>query len=113
MSDMKDSLLAEKKELGIMIERTPADQIINKITFEARLKRINEDLFNLEKSERVAELEAINAELLDALEDFIIAVGGYFGYRESDDIQPEDDVAYFIGEYRRAKQLINKAKREK
>ena len=57
---------------------------------------------------KVAELEASNAELLDVLEDFVIDVEGYFGFSETDDMEPEDDVAYFIGEYCRAKQLIKK-----
>ena len=59
---------------------------------------------------KVAELEASNAELLDALEDFVIDVEGYFGFSETDDMEPEDDVAYFIGEYCRAKHLIKKEK---
>lgn len=57
---------------------------------------------------RVSELEASNAELLDVLEDFVIDVEAYFGFSEMDDMQPEDAVAYFIGEYRRAKRLIKK-----
>ena len=60
--------------------------------------------------QHVAEMEASNKELLDALEDFVIAVEGFFNYRETDDIQPEDDITYFIGEYRRAKHLIKKEK---
>jgi len=59
---------------------------------------------------KVSELEASNAVLLDALDDFVIAVEGYFGYRETDDIQPKNDMAYFIGEYRTAKNLIKKAR---
>ena len=59
---------------------------------------------------RVKELEANNKELLDVLEDFVIDVEGYFGYSDGDAMQPEDDVAYFIGEYCRAKHLINKEK---
>ena len=59
---------------------------------------------------RVTELEASNAELLEALEDFVIDVEGFFGFSETDDMQPEDDVAYFIGEYRKAKSLIKKEK---
>ena len=59
---------------------------------------------------RVAELEASNAELLDVLEDFVIDIECYFGFSETDDMEPEGDVAYFIGEYRRAKQLIKKEK---
>ena len=60
--------------------------------------------------QRVAKLEASNMELLDVLEDFVIDVEGYFGFSETDDMEPEDDVAYFIGEYRKAKRLIKKAK---
>jgi len=59
---------------------------------------------------RVSELEASNAELLDALEDFVISLECYFGYSETDDIQPKNDMAYFIGEYRTAKNLIKKAR---
>ena len=59
---------------------------------------------------KVAELEASNKELLDVLEDFVIDVEGFFGFSEGDDMQPEDDVAYFIGEYCRAKHLIKKEK---
>ena len=61
-------------------------------------------------NQRVKELEASNAEMLDVLEDFVIDVEGYFGFSETDDMQPEDDVAYFIGEYCRAKKLIKKEK---
>lgn len=60
--------------------------------------------------DRIRRLEASNAELLDVLEDFVIDVEGYFGFSETDDMEPEDDVAYFIGEYCRAKQLIKKEK---
>jgi hypothetical protein len=63
--------------------------------------------------DRIRRLEASNAELLDVLEDFVIDVEGYFGFSETDDMQPENDVAYFIGEYRRAKSLINKEKGRK
>ena len=49
-------------------------------------------------------------ELLDVLEDFVIDVEGYFGFSETDDMEPEDDIAYFIGEYCRAKRLIKKGK---
>jgi hypothetical protein len=59
---------------------------------------------------RVSELEASNAALLGALEDFVISVECYFGYSELDDIQPKNDMAYFIGEYRTAKNLIKKAR---
>ncbi len=59
-------------------------------------------------NQRVKELEASNAELLGVLEDFMIDVEGYFGFSETDDMEPEDDVAYFIGEYCRAKRLIKK-----
>jgi len=59
---------------------------------------------------KIEKLEASNAELLDVLEDFVIDVDGYFGFSETDDMEPEDDVAYFIGEYSRAKRLIKKAK---
>lgn len=57
---------------------------------------------------KMEELEASNKELLGALEDFVIDVEGYFGFSETDDMEPEDDVAYFIGEYRKAKRLIKK-----
>ena len=60
--------------------------------------------------QRVVELEASNKELLDVLEDFVIDVEGYFGFSETDDMEPEDDVAYFIGAYCRAKHLIKKEK---
>lgn len=63
--------------------------------------------------DRIRRLEASNAELLEALEDFVIDVEGYFGFSETDDMEPEDDVAYFIGEYRRAKRLIKKEKGRK
>ena len=63
--------------------------------------------------DRIRRLEASNAELLDVLEDFVIDVEGYFGFSETDDMEPEDDVAYFIGEYRRAKHLIQKGKGQK
>jgi len=62
---------------------------------------------------KVAELEARNKELMDVLEDFVIDVEGYFGYSDGDAMQPEDDVAYFIGEYCRAKHLIRKGKGRK
>ena len=58
--------------------------------------------------DRIRRLEASNAELLDVLEDFVIDVEGYFGFSETDDMEPEDGVAYFIGEYCRAKSLIKK-----
>jgi hypothetical protein len=61
----------------------------------------------LEENEK---LKRSNKELLDALEDFVIAIEGYFNYRETDDIQSEDDIVYFIGEYRRAKKLIKIAR---
>lgn len=60
--------------------------------------------------DRIRRLEASNAELLDVLEDFVIDVECYFGFSETDDMQPEDDVACFIGEYCRAKHLIKKEK---
>lgn len=63
-----------------------------------------------EAKAKVAELESSNAELLDVLEDFVIDVEGFFSFHEDYDIQPEDGVAYFIGEYRRAKHLIKKEK---
>jgi hypothetical protein len=66
------------------------------------------DVFELQAG--VKELESSNAELLDVLEDFVIDVEGYFGFSETDDMEPEDDVAYFIGEYCRAKHLIKKEK---
>lgn len=60
--------------------------------------------------DRNRRLEASNKELLEALKDFVIDVEGYFGFSDGDDMQPEDDVAYFIGEYRKAKSLIKKEK---
>lgn len=81
------------------------------------LKEIRDELNKLfepleidQLKQRVVELEARNAELLDVLEDFVIDVEGFFGFSETDDMQPEDDVAYFIGEYCRAKHLIKKEK---
>ena len=62
---------------------------------------------------RMKQMEASNAELLDVLKDFVIDVEGYFGFSETDDMEPEDDIAYFIGEYCRAKSLINKEKGRK
>lgn len=59
---------------------------------------------------RVSELEASNKELLDVLEDFVIDIECYFGFSETDDMQPEDDITYFIREYRKAKSLIKKGK---
>ena len=59
---------------------------------------------------RMKQMEASNKGLLDVLEDFVIDVEGYFGFSETDDMEPEDDVAYFIGEYCKAKSLIKKAK---
>ena len=59
-----------------------------------------------------ANLIAAAPDLLDALEDFVIDVEGYFGFSETDDMEPEDDVAYFIGEYCWAKRLIERSKGE-
>ena len=59
---------------------------------------------------RMKQMEASNKELLAVLEDFVIDIEGFFSFHEDYDIQPEDDVAYFIGEYRRAKSLIKKEK---
>ena len=59
---------------------------------------------------RMKQMEASNVALLDVLEDFVIDVEGFFGFSETDDMQPENGIAYFIEEYRTAKRLIKKEK---
>ncbi|MFA6931916.1 MAG: hypothetical protein WCT05_16450 [Lentisphaeria bacterium] len=90
MSDIRIEILKDMLSL-----RTPEEQEI------ARLEA------------KISQLEASNKELLDVLEDFVLDVDGFFGFSETDDMEPEDDVAYFIGEYSRAKRLIKKEKGEK
>ena len=96
------------------------DELRNCIVERDRVKAINKELLDqltdmhllqakgYELANESIRLKKSNSELLDVLEDFVIGIEGYFNYRETDDIQPEDDVAYFIGEYCRAKRLIKK-----
>ena len=121
MKDIK-KLLAIKANLETAMQRdlAPHIRVFAQQQLYAvckELKEIRDELNKLfepleidQLKQRVAELEASNAELLDVLEDFVIDVEGYFGFSETDDMEPEDDVAYFIGEYRRAKHLIKKEK---
>ncbi len=61
---------------------------------------------------RVKQLEASNAELLEACELLMGAIRGYFGW-DGNKIEDEDDnLLYFIGEYRNAEYAIKKQKGE-
>ncbi len=78
MIKAKDFLLAEKGDLERIIADIPADCVLDKLSFEARLKKVNDDLFYLDESkdpkkpedsifERLKQLEAQIQEVRDRL----------------------------------------------
>ena len=121
MSDVR-RLLAIKANLETVMQRDleTSVRVYAEHQLDAVCKEIEEVREELNKlfepqeldqlNQRVKELEASNVELMDVLEDFVIDVEGSFAFSETDDMEPEDDVAYFIGEYCRAKHLIKKQK---
>jgi len=103
----------EKTIIGIAAEERSRKMSDNKFTdtLNQLLDQLETVKTEIEKQNaRMKQMEASNAELLDVLEDFVIDVEGFFGFSEGDDMEPEDDIAYFIGEYCRAKRLIKKGK---
>ena len=98
-------LLEDKEYIETAMQRDidPLMRVVMQRRLDAVCKEIEEareefgKLFEPQEinqlNQRMAELEASNAELLDVLEDFVIDVEGYFGFSETDDMEPEDDVA--------------------